>query len=67
LKIHEDVAMNWQSIARRAQRLRRRDDGQDLVEYGMLAALIAIAALTAVNGLASVIKTQFWDVAANFL
>lgn len=49
------------------QRLARRDDGQDLVEYGMLAALIAIAALTAVNALASVIKTRFWDVASGLL
>ena len=49
------------------QRLARRDDGQDLVEYGMLAALIAIAALTAVNALASVIKTRFWDVVSGLL
>ena len=59
--------MNWQSIAHRARQLRRRDDGQDLVEYGMLAALISIAALTAVSSLASVIKTRFWDVVSNLL
>ena len=59
--------MNWQSIAHRARQLRRRDDGQDLVEYGMLAALISIAALTTVGSLASVIKTRFWDVVSNLL
>ena len=59
--------MNWQSIAQGARQLRRRDDGQDLVEYGMLAALISIAALTVVGSLASVIKTQFWDVVSNLL
>ena len=59
--------MNWRSLAQRAGRLRRREDGQDLVEYGMLAALIAIAALTAVNALASVIKLRFWDVVTNVL
>ena len=59
--------MNWRSIARRAGQLRRRDDGQDLVEYGMLAALISIAAVTAINALAGVIKTKFWDVVANLL
>jgi Flp pilus assembly pilin Flp len=60
------MAMNWWgSIAQRARRLRRRDEGQDLVEYGMLAAFIAIAALTAANGVATVIKKNFWDVAAN--
>jgi Flp pilus assembly pilin Flp len=61
------VEMNWQSIAHRARQFRRRDDGQDLVEYGMLAALISIAALTAVSSLASVIKTRFWDVVSNLL
>jgi Flp pilus assembly pilin Flp len=59
--------MNWRWIADRAGQLRWRNEGQDLLEYGMLAALIAIAALTAVNGLATVIKTKFWDVAANLL
>jgi Flp pilus assembly pilin Flp len=61
------MAMNWRSIARQASQLRRRDDGQDLVEYGMLAALISIAALTAVNALAGVIKSKFWDVVGNVL
>ena len=59
--------MNWQEGVRCVQRLARRDDGQDLVEYGMLAALIAIAALTTVNALAMVIKTRFWDVVTNLL
>jgi Flp pilus assembly pilin Flp len=59
--------MIWEQGVRCVQRLARRDDGQDLVEYGMLAALIAIAALTAVNALASVIKTRFWDVASGLL
>lgn len=59
--------MNWRWIADRAGQLRRRDDGQDLLEYGMLATLIAIVVLGAVNGLASVIKTRFWDVVANLL
>jgi Flp pilus assembly pilin Flp len=56
--------MNWRWVMQRAGKLRRHDEGQDLVEYGMLAALIAIAALTALNGVAGVIKTKFWDVAA---
>jgi Flp pilus assembly pilin Flp len=59
--------MIWEQGVRCVQRLARRDDGQDLVEYGMLAALIAIAALTAVNALASVIKTRFWDVVSGLL
>ena len=31
------------------KRLRRSDEGQDLVEYGMLAMLIAVAAVVAVG------------------
>ena len=58
--------MNWRSIACGLRRY-RRDNGQDLLEYAMLTALIAIVALSAVNGVASVIKTKFWDVAANLL
>jgi Flp pilus assembly pilin Flp len=59
--------MKWRWIAFRAKQVAVRDDGQDLVEYGMLAALIAIAALTAVSALGSVIKTRFWDAVADLL
>lgn len=33
--------------------------GQDLVEYALIAALIAIVAITGLNGLASKINSQF--------
>ena len=42
-------------------RLARRDDGQDLLEYGMLAALIAIVAMTAVASLGTTINTVLWQ------
>ena len=45
----------------------RRDDGQDLLEYGLLAALIAIVALAAVAQLGNTINTVFWQsIAQNF-
>jgi pilus assembly protein Flp/PilA len=44
-----------------------KDDGQDLVEYGLLAALIALAAMGAVTTLGTTIKTVFWDVIAGGL
>ena len=45
----------------------RRDDGQDLLEYGLLAALIAIVALAAVVQLGNTINTVFWQsIAQNF-
>jgi len=44
-----------------------RKDGQDLTEYGLLAALIAIAALAAVSTLGDTIRTVLWaPIASNF-
>jgi pilus assembly protein Flp/PilA len=42
----------------------RHDDGQDLLEYGLLMALIAIVALGAVTFLGNTINTLFWQVIA---
>jgi Flp pilus assembly pilin Flp len=41
-----------------------REDGQDLLEYGLLVALIALMALGAVSRLGVVITTVFWDAIA---
>jgi Flp pilus assembly pilin Flp len=46
-------------------RLRRSEDGQDLLEYGLLAALIALVALAAVTTVGNTIRTVFWDTIAN--
>ena len=46
------------------QRFRRRDEGQDLLEYGMLAALIAIVALGAVQAVGNTINNVFWSAIA---
>ena len=37
-----------------------RDEGQDLMEYGLLAALIAIVAIAGVTALGTTIFTTFW-------
>jgi Flp pilus assembly pilin Flp len=39
----------------------RSDDGQDLLEYGLLAALIAVFAIGAVGSLGTIIHTVFWQ------
>jgi Flp pilus assembly pilin Flp len=45
----------------------RAEDGQDLIEYGLLVALIAIVALGAVAALGETIYNVFWQsIAANF-
>jgi pilus assembly protein Flp/PilA len=40
----------------------RRDEGQDLLEYALLVALIALVAMGAVTTVGTTIKTVFWDV-----
>ena len=42
-----------------------RDDGQDLMEYGLLAVLIAVVALAAVTTLGNTINTVLWQTIAN--
>jgi Flp pilus assembly pilin Flp len=41
-----------------------REDGQDLLEYGLLVALIALVALGAVTTLGVTISHVFWDAIA---
>jgi len=42
-------------------RLRRRDEGQDLVEYALLAGLIAVVAIATVSQLGNTINTVLWQ------
>jgi len=41
-------------------RLARSTEGQDLLEYGLLAALIAVVAMVAITSLGDTIYTVFW-------
>ena len=47
-----------------AGRLLRQDDGQDLIEYGLLMALIALVAMGAVGTVGSTIYNVFWQAIA---
>ena len=42
-------------------RLVLRDEGQDLMEYGLLAALIAIFAVAGITVVGNTIFTTFWQ------
>ena len=46
-------------------RLNRADEGQDLLEYGLLMALIAIFAMGAVSAVGNTVNTVFWQSIAN--
>ena len=48
-------------------RLRRSEEGQDLLEYGLLVALIALFAMGAVATVGQTVHTVFWQsIASNF-
>jgi Flp pilus assembly pilin Flp len=51
--------------ARVLKRVWKQDDGQDMVEYGLLLFLIALAAIASMKGLASSISTVFKNAAAS--
>jgi Flp pilus assembly pilin Flp len=46
-------------------RLLEEEDGQDLVEYGLLVVLIAVAAIAAIGKLATAVSTLFKSAATN--
>jgi pilus assembly protein Flp/PilA len=50
----------------KAQDLMSREEGQDLVEYALLVALISLAAVTAITGLAAQIGTTFQNISTKF-
>jgi len=48
-----------------AKRLWVEEEAQDLVEYGLLIVLVALAAITAMGTMASAIKNVFTTAASN--
>jgi Flp pilus assembly pilin Flp len=48
-----------------ARELAAADEGQDLLEYGLLVVLIAVVAMGAITLLGNQINTVMWQVIAN--
>jgi pilus assembly protein Flp/PilA len=48
------------------QDLMNREEGQDLVEYTLVVALIALGAVAAMKGMATAVSTEFSVVEATF-
>lgn len=46
------------------RRLRRDDNGQDLIEYALLIGLVALVAVSAVSQVGTTILNVFWSVIA---
>ncbi|PYQ76375.1 MAG: Flp family type IVb pilin [Acidobacteria bacterium] len=56
-----------QNVIAAVARFASEDDGQDLLEYGLLAVLIAVVAMVAVTTVGQQITTVFWNgIAQNF-
>lgn len=47
------------------ERLVRTEDGQDLLEYGMLVVLIAVAAVVAVDRVGGMVNSVLWQAIAS--
>jgi pilus assembly protein Flp/PilA len=47
------------------KRLREEEEGQDLVEYGLLVVLVALFALASMSSLATSISTAFSNASTN--
>jgi Flp pilus assembly pilin Flp len=63
----ETGAAPMQQMLVAIRRLVRHDEGQDLLEYGLLAVLIAILAMGAVTTVGQTITSVFWNnIAQNF-
>jgi Flp pilus assembly pilin Flp len=46
-------------------RLVRADEGQDLLEYGLLAVLIAVVAMVGITTLGQTVHSVFWQAIAD--
>ncbi len=57
------VAVTWLTRLGEA-RLQREEEGQDLLEYALLCALIALVAFGAVQTVGTTIDTVFWQAIA---
>jgi Flp pilus assembly pilin Flp len=53
--------MEWQLVLQTLRSRVRRDHGQDLMEYGLLMALIAVVALAGVQTLGTTINELLWE------
>jgi pilus assembly protein Flp/PilA len=65
LSFRPDEGDEMERLVTFARRLARTDEGQDLVEYGLLMALIAVVAITAVSAVGQKVHSAFWELIAN--
>ena len=65
VRFNTEGANRMHAVIAVVNRLVRRPDGQDLIEYGLLVALIAVVAIIAVTAVGNTVNSLFWQTFAN--
>jgi pilus assembly protein Flp/PilA len=63
--IFENLNKENQKMLDILKTLHKEESGQDLIEYALIAALIAVACITAMKGVATAINNEFNKVTTN--
>jgi Flp pilus assembly pilin Flp len=56
----------WEALRAHAERVTRTEDGQDMIEYALLAALVSVIAVAAIALIGPYLKDMFQDVVNAF-
>ena len=64
-RFQQEAARDMNTLKAKLRRLASSDLGQDLLEYGLLASLIAMVAFAAVTEVGNTINTVFWSAIAS--
>lgn len=59
------ITMYLNMLSMKSQELLNDEDGQDLIEYALLAVLIAVACVAAIGPVATAIKTVFSTISSD--
>ncbi len=61
LLVFQKAGDDMQHMLRTIERLMHRDEGQDLIEYGLLVALIALVVVAGVTAAGKAVFSIFWQ------
>ncbi len=64
-RVTEAIDYHWRSSIQKIRTFLKNSKGATAIEYGLIAALIAVAAIGAMQGLGSKLTTTFNNVSSN--
>lgn len=62
----QHLLSGWSAVKRFGVRLHKDESGQDLIEYALLAALVALASVTGLKSLQDYIGNAFSNIGSQF-